>query len=133
MYHIIALIMCSHAWYVTMLPLVLLAFRLPRVLYHSTQILFMCVMCHDVFTVTHGFRVPCGSHHITHMSVFLWSLLFLLPCVVCTHVYTGIPGSRVPSGLCHDINMRDITLVLCVTTFSLSILALGFLMFCDIH
>ena len=108
-------------------------FRLLCVPYHSTQTLFMCVVCHDVFTVTPGFRVPCGSHHVTHMSVFLWSLLFLLSCVVCTHVYTGIPGSRIPSGLSHDINMRDVTLVLCVTTFSLSILALGFLMFCDIH
>ena len=51
-------------------------FRFLCVPYHSTQILFMCVVCHDVFTVTPGFRVPCGSHHITHMSVFLWSLLY---------------------------------------------------------
>ena len=73
-----------------------------------------------------AFGVPRGSHHSTHMSVFRG---VFYTCVVCHHVCTGIPGSRVPSGLCHYTNTRNVTPVLCVATFSLSSLALGFLMF----
>ena len=95
MFHIIALTMCSRVWCVITFPLALWAFGVPRVSYHSTQHLFMCVVCYNVCTVT--------------------------------------PGFGVPSGLCHCTNTRDVTPVLCVTTFSLSTLALGFLMFCVIH
>ena len=70
MFHIIALTMCSRVWCVITFPLALWAFGVPRVSYHSTQHLFMCVVCYNVFTGTPGFRVPRGSHHSTHMFVF---------------------------------------------------------------
>ena len=51
--HIIALIMRSHAWYVTMLPLVLLVII----------ILVLCVVCTHVYTSIPGSRVPNSLSH----------------------------------------------------------------------
>ena len=97
MFHTIALNICSCVYCVLMFSLSLLVFE---------------------FLVVPIMSPTCQYSVVTIILVF---------CVVCAHVYTSIPGSRIPSGLSHDINMRDVTLALCVIVLSLSILALGFL------